>query len=349
MADAAPVPRKGLAPLAVAFDGRASRDPEGPIAAHRWDFGDGASAAGAQAEHVYARPGRYFPKLTVTDAAGRSDTYVTEIVVDAGLATGPALGLGGGSATLTGSVTPRESATAHFEYGTEDLALRTPDVAAAGDLEAAIGGLTPGARYRYRLVVTTANGTVAGAERAFTADAPPTYRDAVRSTPGLLGLLAPRRRGHDRRGRRPRRAARRLLRHRGDARAGGRPARRPGHGRAVRRRRGRDGGDHAAADDLRDARGLVPVAGRRARPARQHVDGRHGLDPGLRHRREDRVPRRRDRAGVDDAGERGPRRPLAPLRADAGPRRRAALPRRPQAHAARPTLPGRPPRRRRGA
>ena len=103
VADAAPVPRKGLAPLPVAFDGRASRDPEGPIAAHRWDFGDGASAVGAQAEHVYARPGRYFPKLTVTDAAGRSDTYVTEIVVDAGLATGPALGLGGGSATLTGA------------------------------------------------------------------------------------------------------------------------------------------------------------------------------------------------------------------------------------------------------
>ena len=50
-----------------------------------------------------------------------------------------------------------------------------------------IGGLTPGATYRYRLVVTTANGTVAGAERAFTADAPPSYRDAVRSTPGLLG------------------------------------------------------------------------------------------------------------------------------------------------------------------
>ena len=82
VADAAPIPRRGLAPLAVAFDGRASQDTEGPI----------ASTVGAQAEHVYTRPGRYFPKLTVTDAAGRSDTYVTEIVVDAGVATGPALG-----------------------------------------------------------------------------------------------------------------------------------------------------------------------------------------------------------------------------------------------------------------
>ena len=333
VADAAPVPRTGLAPLPVAFDGRASRDPEGPIAEHRWDFGDGATAAGAQAEHVYTRPGRYFPKLTVTDTAGRSDTYVTEIVVDAGVATGPALGLAGGSATLTGTVTPREAASAHFEYGTDDFALRTPDVAAAGDLEAVIGGLTPGATYRYRLVVTTANGTVAGAERAFTADAPPSYRDAVRSTPGLLGYWRLGDAGTtvaaDELGARPGAFSATGV----TLGQAGALARRSGHRRAVRRRRGRDDRDHAAAHHLRDARGLVPVAGRRRRPARQHVDGRHGLDPRLRDRRADRLPRRRERAGVDDPGERGPRRPLASLRADAGRRRRAALPRRPKAHA----------------
>jgi PKD repeat protein len=187
VADAAPIPRRGLAPLAVAFDGRASQDTEGPIAGHRWDFGDGASASGAQAEHVYTRAGRYFPKLTVTDAAGRSDTYVTEIVIDAGVATGPALGLAGGTATLTGAAAPRDAAAAHFEYGTDDFTQRTPDVATGSDIEAAIDGLTPGARYRYRLVVTTANGTIAGDERAFTADAATSYREAVRSTPGLLG------------------------------------------------------------------------------------------------------------------------------------------------------------------
>lgn len=186
VADAAPVPRTGLAPLRVVLDGRASKDPEGPIADHRWDFGDGERAIGAQAEHVYTRAGRYFPKLTVTDAGGRSDTYVTEIVVDAGVATGPALGLAGGSATLTGAVTPRPGASAHFEYGTDGFTLRTPAVA-TGDVEAAIGGLTPGATYRYRLVVTTADGTFAGAERTFTADALPGYREVVRSTPGLLG------------------------------------------------------------------------------------------------------------------------------------------------------------------
>ena len=142
VADAAPIPRRGLAPLAVAFDGRASHDTEGPIADHRWDFGDGASASGAQAEHTYTRPGRYFPKLTVTDAAGRSDTYVTEVAVDAGMATGPALDLAGGTATLTGAVAPREAATAHFEYGTDDFTHRTPDVATGDDIEAGIDGLS---------------------------------------------------------------------------------------------------------------------------------------------------------------------------------------------------------------
>jgi len=41
--------------------------------------------------------------------------------------------------------------------------------------------------YRYRLAVTTAHGTVTGAERVFTAGAPAGYRDVVIGTPGLLG------------------------------------------------------------------------------------------------------------------------------------------------------------------
>ena len=60
------------------------------------------------------------------------------------MATGPALDLAGGTATLTGAVAPREAATAHFEYGTDDFAHRTPDVATGGDIEAGIDGLTPG-------------------------------------------------------------------------------------------------------------------------------------------------------------------------------------------------------------
>ena len=40
------------APAAVSFDGSASYDPEGQIASCHWDFGDGASQNGIEAEHV---------------------------------------------------------------------------------------------------------------------------------------------------------------------------------------------------------------------------------------------------------------------------------------------------------
>ena len=187
VADAAPIPRRGLAPLAVAFDGRASQDTEGPIADHRWDFGDGASASGAQAEHIYTRPGRYFPKLTVTDAAGRSDTYVTEVVVDAGWppaprSTSPAAQRRSRAPSRRAKPPPLTSST-----GPTTSRTARPTSRPAATSRPAIDGLTPGTRYRYRLVVTTANGTTVGDERAFTAGAPTSYREAVRSTPGLLG------------------------------------------------------------------------------------------------------------------------------------------------------------------
>jgi len=43
-----------------------------PLAAASWDLGDGSSQAAA-VEHVYAEPGPYPVRLTVTDTAGRSD------------------------------------------------------------------------------------------------------------------------------------------------------------------------------------------------------------------------------------------------------------------------------------
>ena len=42
------------------FDGRGSSDPEGPIAAYSWDFGDGTPrGSGAQPSHTYATAGTY--------------------------------------------------------------------------------------------------------------------------------------------------------------------------------------------------------------------------------------------------------------------------------------------------
>jgi putative BNR repeat neuraminidase/PKD domain-containing protein len=57
-------------------DARAS-----PAVQARWDFGDGTSSSAEREEHRYARPGRYFPKLTVVDAAGRRDVLVREVVL----------------------------------------------------------------------------------------------------------------------------------------------------------------------------------------------------------------------------------------------------------------------------
>lgn len=62
----------GEAPLDVQFDGRQSYDPDGSLAAYRWDFGDGATGDGYIATHRYAGPGTYTAGLVVTDAAGLS-------------------------------------------------------------------------------------------------------------------------------------------------------------------------------------------------------------------------------------------------------------------------------------
>lgn len=54
----------------VLFDGGGSTDPDGEIIAYRWEFGDNASASGAQVKHAYAEPGVYTARLTVTDDSG---------------------------------------------------------------------------------------------------------------------------------------------------------------------------------------------------------------------------------------------------------------------------------------
>ena len=47
----------GTAPLAVAFDGSASSDPDGSIVSYAWTFGDGGSATGATTNHTYQTAG----------------------------------------------------------------------------------------------------------------------------------------------------------------------------------------------------------------------------------------------------------------------------------------------------
>jgi putative BNR repeat neuraminidase/PKD domain-containing protein len=63
------------------FHAAGSHGVSAAIAHERWQFGDGTEAAGRRTSHRYARPGTYFPRLTVTDAAGLRDTLVVEVRV----------------------------------------------------------------------------------------------------------------------------------------------------------------------------------------------------------------------------------------------------------------------------
>ncbi|MEC5180616.1 PKD domain-containing protein [Arthrobacter sp. CG_A4] len=71
--------------LSGQFDGSASADSDGTIASYAWDFGDGATATGATANHNYVSAAEYSVTLTVSDDQG-----ATSIVVHAVTATAPA-------------------------------------------------------------------------------------------------------------------------------------------------------------------------------------------------------------------------------------------------------------------
>src|SRR5207247_5204426 len=72
--------QSGILGSAVTLRGSGS-DPDGTITSYRWDFGDGASAAGATASHAYATAGTYTAKLTVTDDRGATGSDSALITV----------------------------------------------------------------------------------------------------------------------------------------------------------------------------------------------------------------------------------------------------------------------------
>ena len=80
-------PTGAVAPgVAVAFDGRVSSDDRvgefpGTIVSWQWNFGDGATASGAQVSHAFAAPGTYPVTITVTDNDGKIDAKALQIVV----------------------------------------------------------------------------------------------------------------------------------------------------------------------------------------------------------------------------------------------------------------------------
>lgn len=64
------------------FDGGGSFDPDGDTLSYRWDFGDGATATGVIASHVYGANGSYAVVLTVNDGSvSAEDTTFAHIGV----------------------------------------------------------------------------------------------------------------------------------------------------------------------------------------------------------------------------------------------------------------------------
>ena len=66
----------------VVFNASESDDADSMISDYAWDFGDGNTDTGDVVSHIFAEPGDFSVQLTVTDAAGNSDSSTTIISVN---------------------------------------------------------------------------------------------------------------------------------------------------------------------------------------------------------------------------------------------------------------------------
>ena len=69
----------GYAPLSLEFDGSQSSDRDGSVTNYSWEFGDGTSSLGSQANHTYTSLGLFTATLTVSDDDGASSSTSVQI------------------------------------------------------------------------------------------------------------------------------------------------------------------------------------------------------------------------------------------------------------------------------
>jgi len=124
---ASATPDAGKEPLEVSLSSAASTDPDGTIAGHEWDFGDGSPVStSANPTHVFQLPGSYTVTLTVTDDSGDSDSTTLTVTVNANqtpTAVANATSTTSGNAPLTvtfdsaASVDPDGTFTVSWDFG----------------------------------------------------------------------------------------------------------------------------------------------------------------------------------------------------------------------------------------
>lgn len=153
--------KAGMEGSALSFSAAGSADVDGDALGYHWDFGDGATAAGLDAEHAFAQDGVYTVTLTVDD--GRGGVTTDALTVTVANAAPTITGLSGaveiqegGAFALSGSFADAGLADAHavsIDWG--DGTAGTLELAAGlGDFAASHQYLDDGA---YVVTVTVAD------------------------------------------------------------------------------------------------------------------------------------------------------------------------------------------------
>src|SRR6266508_1462946 len=192
-------PESGAAPLSVTADASGPTDADAtPIATYTFDFGDGSSPVGPQAEtsatHTYVADGTYTVMVTVADTGGLSSTASKTVVVNStpGLNTAPmaALSVATGPGAETLAVTADASASVDSENNVLSYTF-------------AFGGITVGPQpgptashsflaagtYTVSVTVTDEGGLEDTATRGVTVPAPPS--DPVMVAAGDIACAPP--------------------------------------------------------------------------------------------------------------------------------------------------------------
>lgn len=71
-----------LGTLSFTANASSSTDPDGQISEYIWNFGDGSTANGVNAQHEYQQPGTFNVSLTVRDNRGATNTKTQAVVVE---------------------------------------------------------------------------------------------------------------------------------------------------------------------------------------------------------------------------------------------------------------------------